>query len=193
MLHLAAPSDPAWLPLALDHLDEVLLDHAHAEKKAAGSAVTLIFQYPERTALLEPLSRLAREELVHFEAVLRRLAERGLRFGRRRATPYAGRLHEVVRADEPARLLDRLLCAAVIEARSCERFGLLADALAAREPALAAFYRGLLEAEARHHGVYLRLAEAVAPTEDVEHRLAAVTAHEAAVLASAPPAPGLHT
>ena len=96
----------------------------------------LLFRYPQHAALLTPLSQLAREELVHFEQVLALLAERGLAFGRHRPGPYAGRLRELERTSEPARLLDTLLCCALIEARSCERFGLLAQA--ATEPALGA-------------------------------------------------------
>ncbi len=192
MLRLVSASDPAWVGRALAHLEDVLLDHAHAEKKAAGTAVTLLFQYPEQTALLEPLARLAREELAHFEEVLRVLAARGLAFRRRRASPYAGRLHQLVRGSEPERLVDRLLCAAVIEARSCERFALLADALAERDRELAAWYRALHAAEARHHGTYVRLADGIASEAAVRARLAEIVDHEARVLAALPPAPGLH-
>ena len=90
MLALAAATDPAWAPRALGRLDELLVDHAHCEKKAAGTAVQLLFRYPQHAALLAPLSKLAREELVHFEQVLALLAERGLAFGRHRPSPYAG-------------------------------------------------------------------------------------------------------
>ncbi|HSJ97887.1 MAG TPA: tRNA isopentenyl-2-thiomethyl-A-37 hydroxylase MiaE, partial [Myxococcota bacterium] len=144
MLRLAAPTDPAWTARALAGLDELLLDHAHLEKKAAGTAVTLLFRYPERRALQEPLARLAREELAHFEQVLAHLDRRGVRFRPQRPAPYAGRLHAAVRPDEPGRLLDTLLVAALIEARSCERLGLLAEALPGVDAALAALYRGLL-------------------------------------------------
>jgi len=192
MLRLAAPTDPAWTRHALAHLDELLLDHAHLEKKAAGTAVTLLFRYPERRALQEPLARLAREELAHFEAVLGHLDRRGVCFRPQRPGPYAGRLHAAVRADEPARLLDTLLVAALIEARSCERLGLLAAALPGVDDALAGLYRGLLAAEARHHGEYLALAQALFPDARVRERLAALAAHEAAALAAGAPAPRLH-
>ncbi len=181
MLELAAATDPAWASRALSRLDELLIDHAHCEKKAAGTAVQLLFRYPQHAALLTPLSQLAREELVHFEQVLALLAERGLAFGRHRPGPYAGRLRELERTNEPARLLDTLLCCALIEARSCERFGLLAQA--ATEPALGQFWTRLLEAEARHHGLYLSLARSLAPEADVMARLRELAAHEAAVLA----------
>jgi tRNA-(ms[2]io[6]A)-hydroxylase len=183
MLALAAATDPAWAGLALTRLDELLVDHAHCEKKAAGTAVQLLFRYPQQAGLLTPLSQLAREELMHFEQVLALLAERGLAFGRHRPGPYAGRLRELERTHEPARLLDTLLCCALIEARSCERFGLLAQA--APEPSLGQFWTRLLEAEARHHGLYLTLARSLAPEASVAERLRELAAHEASVLADA--------
>ena len=181
MLELAAATDPAWAPRALGRLGELLVDHAHCEKKAAGTAVQLLFRYPQHAGLLAPLSKLAREELVHFEQLLALLAERGLAFGRHRPSPYAGKLRERERTREPERLLDTFLCCALIEARSCERFGLLADA--APEPALASFWARLLDAEARHHGVYLTLARNLAPEAAVTARLRELARHEAAVLA----------
>jgi tRNA-(ms[2]io[6]A)-hydroxylase len=191
MLELAAATDPAWAPRALARLDELLVDHAHCEKKAAGTAVQLLFRYPQHAALLAPLSKLAREELVHFEQLLALLAERGLAFGRHRPSPYAGRLRERERTREPERLLDTFLCCALIEARSCERFGLLADA--APEPALASFWARLLDAEARHHGIYLELARSLAPEPVVTARLRELAEHEAAVLAEARFSAHLHS
>jgi len=192
MLRLAAATDPAWTTRVLDHLDELLLDHAHLEKKAAGTAMTLLFRYPERRDLQEPLARLAREELVHFEQVLAQLDRRGVRFRPLRPGPYAGRLHAAVRDREPERLLDTLLVAALIEARSCERLGLLAAALPDVDATLAALYRGLLEAEARHHGEYVRLALALFSEPDVRRRLAVLARHEAEAIAAGSPAPRLH-
>ncbi|MDJ0850967.1 MAG: tRNA-(ms[2]io[6]A)-hydroxylase [Myxococcota bacterium] len=190
MLSLAAPTQPAWTERALADLDEVLVDHAHCEKKAAGMAVQLLFRYPQHGFLLEPLSRLAREELAHFEEVLRLLEKRGVAFQRQKPSPYAGRLRRAVRPDEPAHLVDTLLCCALIEARSCERFQLLAEAVAERD--LAAFYRGLLAAEARHHRIYLDLAAELAPAHAVRERLAELAVHEASVLSEAPPVPRMH-
>ena len=191
MLELAAATDPAWAPRALARLDELLVDHAHCEKKAAGTAVQLLFRYPQHAALLAPLSKLAREELVHFEQLLALLAERGLAFGRHRPSPYAGKLRERERTREPERLLDTFLCCALIEARSCERFGLLADA--APEPALASFWARLLDAEARHHGIYLALARSLASEAAVTERLRDLARHEAAVLAEARFSAHLHS
>lgn len=190
MLNLAAATRRAWTERALADLDEVLVDHAHCEKKAAGMAVQLLFRYPEHGFLLEPLSRLAREELAHFEEVLRLLERRGVAFRRQKPSPYAGRLRSVVRASEPGHLVDTLLCCALIEARSCERFQLLAEAVT--EPELAGFYRGLLAAEARHHRIYLDLAAELAPPDEVRARLGELAVHEASVLSEAPPVARMH-
>src|SRR5262245_29777200 len=190
MLHLASTTAAAWVTRALAHLDDILIDHAHCEKKAASTAVSLLFRYPDRAELLAPLARLAREELEHFEQVLAQLAARGVALARQRPSPYAAELMAAVRTAEPDRLLDTLLCMALIEARSCERLQLLADAVP--DQALAGFFASLLASEARHHGAYVALAERVAPPPVVRERLAALACHEAAVLAGAPDLPRLH-
>jgi tRNA-(ms[2]io[6]A)-hydroxylase len=190
MQALASRTDPDWVRGALAHLDEVLVDHAHCEKKAASTAVSLLFKYPERDDLLAPLARLAREELLHFEQVLAQLARRGVRFRHLMPSPYAGRLRQIVRAGEPGCLVDTLLCMALIEARSCERLGLLASVI--EEPELAEMYRGLVASEARHHETYLALAARVASAPEVGARLGEVATHEAAVLAAVPSMPRLH-
>jgi len=190
VLKLASETSPAWTTRALEQLDEILLDHAHCEKKAAGVALTLLFQYPERASFQAPLAALAREELAHFEAMLGVLAARGIAFRRQRPSAYAGRLRSAVAAREPERLLDTLLCSALIEARSCERLGLLAEAVA--DPELARFYASLRAAEARHHGLYVELACELAPRERVAARLAELAAHEARALAEGPALPRLH-
>jgi len=190
MLSLASATDRAWVERALAHLDEILLDHAHCEKKAASTALSLLFKYADRQALLGTLSRLAREELGHFEEVLAVLVARGVAFRHQQPGPYAAELMKTIRAHEPDRLVDTLLCSALIEARSCERMRLLAEAL--EDSALAALYRGLLAAEARHHRTYVELATAVAPEAEVQARLRELARHEAAVLAAAPPMARLH-
>jgi tRNA-(ms[2]io[6]A)-hydroxylase len=191
MLGLAAPSSPEWLARALAHLDDVLIDHAHCEKKAASTAVSLLFRYPDRVTMLPVLSALAREELAHFEQVLALLAKRGVAYGRLKPGPYATELLTAVRPREPERLVDTLLCLSLIEARSCERMRLLAEAVADAE--LATFYRGLLASEARHHQSYVALAIDVLPEAVVRARLAELAAHEAAVIAAAPQLARMHT
>jgi tRNA-(ms[2]io[6]A)-hydroxylase len=190
MLSLATPSAGGWLARAVANLDDILVDHAHCEKKAASTAVSLLFRYPERTALCAALSRLAREELAHFEEVLSHLRARGQTLRRQVPSPYAAALLEAVRRPEPERLCDTLLCLGLIEARSCERMQLLAEAI--EEPALTGLYRGLVASEARHHRTYVELAMAVAPAAEVRGRLRELAVHEAAVLAAAPPLARLH-
>jgi len=190
VLNLARPTAAAWTELALAHLDELLVDHAHCEKKAAGTALNLIFRYPQHPFLLEPLSRLAREELVHFEQVLALLRARGVAYRAQKPAPYAGRLRAAARTHEPARLVDVLLCGALIEERSCERFAILADV--APEPALRAFYAGLQTAEARHQRVYLGLAERLAPGAEVRARHHELALLEAEILAAPPALARMH-
>ncbi len=192
MLHLESTSPPAWAERMLADLDELLLDHAHCEKKAASTALSLIFRYPERAALITPLSELAREELEHFELVVALLRARGREFERLTPSPYAARLMTAVRTHEPARLLDTLLCCALIEARSCERMQLLARTFDARrdEPgisALADLYAGLLASEARHFATYVELARRceLADEATLMNRLHELALHEAAVLREA--------
>jgi len=174
-VRLAAATPDAWFELAATRVDDLLLDHANCEKKAASTALSLMFAYPERDGLVEQLSRLAREELRHFEQVQRLLRER--RVGQRRLSPsrYATGLRRRLRHDEPARLVDLLLCGALIEARSCERFLGLRQRL---EPALGEFYGRLAASEARHATLYIRLAEQAGGT-DLARRLASLAAVEA--------------
>jgi tRNA-(ms[2]io[6]A)-hydroxylase len=191
MLSLAAPTDPSWTDRVLCDLDELLLDHAHCEKKAAGMAMRLIFQYPEHLFLLAPLAALARDELRHFEQMLDVLAARDVPFRRQRPSPYAGRLKQHVRSEEPGRLIDTLLCCALIEARSCERMQLLAAAIG--DPELAKLYAGLLASEARHHGVYMDLASQLAKPEVVRPRLAELAQREAEILSEPSNLSRMHT
>lgn len=152
---LQSATPEAWLDEAQNRLPELLLDHANCELKAASSALAIIYRYPERDQLVWRMSRLAREELRHFEQVRRLLAERRIPYARLSASRYASRLHDSVRRDEPSRLMDTLIVGALIEARSCERFA----ALIPRLPEdVARFYRGLLASEARHFEQYIAFA-----------------------------------
>jgi tRNA-(ms[2]io[6]A)-hydroxylase len=153
---LLAPTPDAWFDYAASHWQELLIDHANCEKKAASTALSLIFTYPEDMDLTERLSRLAREELRHFEQVQRLMQQLNVPFVRLSPSRYGESLRKVIHREEPMRLLDILLCGALIEARSCERFMGLIPHL--NEP-LSGFYDGLAASEARHHQLYLRLAE----------------------------------
>ena len=149
------PTPDEWIREASRRLPELLLDHANCELKAASTALGFIYRYPERTALVRRMSRLAREELRHFEQVRKIMEEMSIPFEHISASRYAGALRDAVRKNEPDRLLDLLLVGALIEARSCERFAALIPHLPEK---LAKFYAGLLDSEARHFEHYLDFA-----------------------------------
>ena len=184
MLRLAVETEPGWVEAMEADLPTFLVDHAHCEKKAASTAINLIFRYQDRIELMAPLSRVAREELEHFEAVLERLAAMGQAFGPLAPSPYAAALYEGVRRPEPDRLLDTLLVCALIEARSCERMQRLAEELSDRE--LARFYGELVVSEARHHALYVDLALLWFDRRETLERLSALAQHEAEVLQRVP-------
>ena len=159
---LLAATPAAWVDAAVAGWRELLVDHANCEKKAASTAVALIFAYPEDTELGLALSRLAREELRHFEQVQAAMTDLGVGFIRQKPGRYAAGLRRELRTSEPGRKLDLLLSGALIEARSCERFRLLAERLP--EP-LGRFYGRLAESEARHFELYVGLARQRHPDE----------------------------
>ena len=191
MLSLQSASDARWLAQVDAHLDDVLIDHAHCEKKAAGVAMNLLFSYVDQVPLARAMTEIVNEELTHFHLVLDLLERRGIRFRKLSPSSYGQRLHAVVRKEEPARAIDRLLVAGLIEARSCERFALLRDHVADAE--LRDFYGSLFESEARHHATYVRLACDVAPEETVRERLHWLAAEEAAIIAQGDPVARMHS
>jgi len=162
---------PEWLRAAGERLPELLLDHANCELKAASTALGFLYRYPDRTRLAQRMSRLAREELRHFEQVRSIMEEMDVPFVRLAASRYAGALRDEVRDDEPLKLLDLLLVGALIEARSCERFAALAPRLPDK---LGRFYAGLLASEARHFEHYIGFArsECGVDAAEVDARLA---------------------
>jgi tRNA-(ms[2]io[6]A)-hydroxylase len=153
-----------WVDVAVEKLPELLLDHANCELKAASTAMGFLYRYPQRTALAQRMSRLAREELRHFEQVRGLMADMEIPFERTSASRYAGSLRSAMYQDEPRKLLDLLLVGAIIEARSCERFARLAPRLPAT---LGRFYAGLLAAEARHFEQYVEFARSECGVDDV--------------------------
>lgn len=183
---LQARTDPRWFEAAVERWQELLLDHANCEKKAASTALALMFSYPEDAETAQRLSRLAREELRHFELVQQQMAELGVAFRRLSPARYAEGLRRAVRRQEPMRRLDLMIVGALIEARSHERF----MGLIPRLPAgLAGFYATLAAAEARHIGLYLRLAAraGIADAQSLDARVAELATVEAE-LALAPDA-----
>lgn len=181
-LGLASETDPAWIERVKAHLDEVLIDHAHCERKAAATAMNFIMAYTENVELIREMSEIVNEELEHFGQVLEILERRNIRFRRIRPGHYGRDLNDQVRNQEPQRAVDRLLVAGLIEARSCERFSLLRDGIDDVE--LADFYGSLFAAEARHHATYTRLAKHFAPAREVDARLRELLVIEAEIIAA---------
>ncbi len=191
MLSLQSASDARWLAQVDAAIDEILIDHAHCEKKAAGVAMNLLFSYVDHVALARAMTEIVNEELEHFHLVLDLLERRGVAFRKLKPSSYGQRLHELVRKAEPDRAIDRLLVAGLIEARSCERFSVLAEHVS--DPELRDFYRSLFESEARHHSTYVRLACEVAPEETVRARLHWLASREAEIIAAGDPFPRMHS
>ena len=191
MLSLKIPTPARWLSQVEAHLNEILIDHAHCEKKAAGTAMNLIFAYVEKPDLCRDLSFIVKEELEHFELVLDLLDRRGIRFRRLPPSSYGRKLNELVAKQEPMKAVDRLLVAGLIEARSCERFDLLRQSL--NDAQLAQFYASLFESEARHHSTYVRLAKLFASDEIVHRRLEELADAEAEIIATGDELPRMHS
>lgn len=177
---LACRTPQAWLDEALKHPDILLIDHANCEKKAAATALNLLFKYIDRPELLQKLSKLAREELRHFEQVTALMKRRGIEYAPVSSARYAGGLRELMRTSEPGRLVDVLIIGAFIEARSCERFAALAPYL---DDELQKFYESLLASESRHYRDYLNLAERYAGC-DISDRVQLFREREAELVAS---------
>jgi tRNA-(ms[2]io[6]A)-hydroxylase len=188
---LQTPTSDAWLEQALANLDIILLDHSHCERKAAGVALNLMFRYPAEAKLVRQLTAIAQEELAHFEQVNQILAQRGIPLASLQPPPYGAELNKQIRRYEPERRLDTLLVSALIEARSHERLGLLAEHCP--DPDLAKFYRSLMASEARHYGVYWVLADEATDRAVVMQRLEALSAVESAILANLHPQPRVHS
>jgi len=187
---LLAPTPQRWFEVAADRWRELLVDHANCEKKAASTALSLIFTYADDLQLTDRLSRLAREELRHFEQVQKMMQELGVPFVRLTPARYADGLRKATRRSDPGRLIDLLLCGALIEARSHERFVGLAPRLQAP---LSEFYSGLAASEARHYGVYLRLVEHRAGQQDWRARLKHLAEIEAELATSPDPQIRFHS
>lgn len=186
---LRAPTPEAWVAAAVERWREMLVDHANCEKKAASTALALMFAYPEDHALATALSRLAREELRHFEQVQKMMLTLGVDFERQQPGRYASGLRSLMRTSEPGRKLDLLLSGALIEARSSERFRLLSGRL---QRPLGDFYATLERSEARHFELYLNLARAEGP-ERWQERLTALAEREAQLATAADPVFRFHS
>ena len=189
-LRLKTATSPRWVETVLEDFDSFLLDHAACERKASATALTFVSHYPDRRELVSAMIDLAREELEHFHQVYQRIAERGLVLAADTKDPYVNRLAEEFRKGSEAYFLDRLLVAGIVEARGCERFGLVAEALPPGP--LKDFYRVLASSEARHRGLFLRLARLYFEEQIVAPRLDELLETEARVIESLPLRPAVH-
>lgn len=189
-MKLRCHSSAEWLEHALAHFDDVLVDHAHCEKKAAANALSLLQAYPEVPGLPAQMARLAREECAHLAKVLVLIEKRGLTLGRDGGDGYARALHDLLRHGNEERRLDRLLVAGIIEARSEERLRMLADGLT--DPALKKLYGELAKSEDGHAALFIKLAMKLAPPRKVEARLDELLAGEAAVIKRLPLRAAVH-
>ena len=170
-----------WIEAAVSALPTLMIDHANCEKKAAATALSLMHRYTDNTALLNKMSRLAREELRHFEQVLKLMTRRGIAYEPVSASRYAQSLRDGMRKKEPDKLIDTLIVGALIEARSCERFAALAPHV---DTELSDFYASLLKSESRHFADYINLAKTVGSSATVEERLKHFCARERSLIES---------
>lgn len=170
MLGLKLPTDPRWVDIAEKNIEEILVDHAYCEQKAASSAISLIVQFPERRKLVDVCTEIVAEEWEHFARVLEKLRERGYHLGSKRADAYVVALIRLERKGGAIerQLMDKLLISALIEARSCERFKLLAQHIS--DESLRQFYHELMVSEAGHYTTFLELAKEYAPEAEVKAR-----------------------
>ena len=192
-LPLCSRTPPEWGRAVLAEPLRLLTDHAFLEKKAATNAMELMTRWPDdwTPGWVETMTAVARDEAAHLAQVTRLLLRRGGRLDRFHKNPYANALRQLVRKGEPAEILDRLLVAALIEARSCERFGVLAEV--AQDAELAALYRALYVSEFEHYGVFVELARGIVDVAQVDARWRAMLASEAQILAGQPAGPRIHS
>lgn len=189
--YLLQPTSEAWIEQAIANLDVVMLDHSHCERKAAGVALNLMFRYPSNAKLVRALTAIAQEELQHFELVNQWLERLDIPLAPLSSPPYGAGLKAHIRRQEPHRYLDSLLVAGLIEARSHERLGLLAEHISDR--LLAGFYRSLMASEARHYGAYWVLADAEFEREELTERLHELAVVESELLSTLHPEPRIHS
>jgi len=190
MLCLQCESNPGWVAVANAHHAQILIDHAHCEKKAAAFALAMINRYPGRMRLVKDMIDLAKEEIEHFDLVVRELEQREITLTPDTGNAYAKALHEHIRTAEPHRLLDSLIVGAFIEARSCERFSLLAEH--ADTEVLRTLYRSLLASEAGHYRAYTDIAREYFPHDVVKQRLTEFGAIEADIVRNLTNQPTMH-
>ena len=185
MLKLRLPTDPRWVNIAEKNIEEILTDHAYCEQKAASTAISIIVQFPEYEDVVSSMAELAQEEMEHFERVHQLIKARGLSLGYERKDEYIHALATFFPKggrDKTQRLVDKLLFAAMVEARSCERFRVLSENINDKE--LSEFYYELMKSEAGHYSMFLLLAKKYGGEEEVEKQWQAFLDFEHTVIAN---------
>ncbi|MEO9511770.1 MAG: tRNA-(ms[2]io[6]A)-hydroxylase [Flavobacteriaceae bacterium] len=182
MLGLKLPTDPRWVNIVEKNIEEILTDHAYCEQKAASMAISLIVGFPEKSELVKAMTALAREEMGHFNMVHEKIVERGLVLGRERKDAYVLELMKFFPkgGSKDTHLVHKLLYAAMIEARSCERFRLLSEEM--KDEELADFYRSLMVSEANHYTMFLKFAREYGERKEVDDKWQQLLEHEAEIM-----------
>ena len=190
MLRLRTVTDPTWIDVVLNDFDALLIDHAACERKASATALKLVAHYSDRTTLVRELIPFAQEELEHYAQVMEIILDRGLSTRADEKDPYVGALMWLIKRGPEQFFLDRLLVLGIVEARGCERFGLVAEGL---DPGpLKDFYTEITRSEARHHGIFVRLAREYFPTDRVDQRLDELLEAEARLVTNLTLRPAVH-
>lgn len=183
MLGLKLATDPRWVRIVETNISEILTDHAYCEQKAATNAINMVIQFPEYPELVDAMLALAQEELQHFRQVHEKIQARGFTLGRERRDDYVWELNQFIRKGRERHivLVDRLLFAAMVEARSCERFRILSEQIS--DPDLREFYRELMISEANHYTLFIGFARKFGKGEDVDARWQEFLDYEAQLIA----------
>jgi tRNA-(ms[2]io[6]A)-hydroxylase len=192
MFDLRFKTPPQWLDAVFADFDAFLLDHAACERKAAATGMSFVVRYPDKSELIEPMIEFAREELEHFQIMYRIVHARGLLMADDYKDPYVNALRSQVRSGGPGMLLDKLLVAGIVEARGCERLFMVAEALKQQDSPLAEPYLELARAEARHHGLFFRLARAYFEEPTIDERAATLLDYEAELVRGLPHRAAVH-
>ena len=180
----------SWVQTVLGNFDSFLIDHAAAEKKASGMAISMLSHYPDKVDIVSAMIDLSIEEMTHFREVVKLMQERSLILGADQKDPYVNAFRKLIRNGKEEYFLDRLIVAGIIEARGCERFGLIAEALPHGK--LKKFYLAITESESKHQNLFIDLACNHFPSEQVNKRLDELLEQEALICKSLPDRPALH-
>ena len=186
MLGLKLETDPRWIDVASENIEQILIDHAFCEQKAASNAISIIVQFPQYTDLVKDMTAICIEEMEHFGMVHEKLIERGLKLGFERKDHYVNDILKFLKKNisgtKECQFVNQMLFAAIIEARSCERFKILSEKLTDKD--LKIFYRNLMESEARHYTTFLKYARKYATSIDVEKRWQDLLSFEGSLMRS---------